>query len=193
MRKAAVTGGIGSGKSFVCKRLEERGINVYDCDAAAKRLMHTSETIRRELQQTVGKEVYADGQLNKNKLAQFLLASEENKLKVNSIVHPAVAEDFEKSGMEWLESAILFESGFDKRVKFDLIVCVTAPLATRIRRIMQRDGISLAQALMWIHRQMPQREVRQRSQYIIINDEKHGLEKQIENMINCWNIPAKTD
>lgn len=187
--KVAITGGIGSGKSYVCKMLQARGIKVYDCDDAAKRLMRSSETIRRQLQELVGQQVYIDGQLNKNMLAQFLLASEENKQKINGIVHPAVADDFEKSGMEWLESAILFESGFDKKVTFDLIVCVTAPLATRIQRIMQRDSIALAQALMWIHRQMPQQEVKRRSQQIIVNDEKKDLNKQIEHIINIWRNP----
>lgn len=186
-RKAAITGGIGSGKSFVCRLLEEKGINVYDCDAEAKQLMHHSEDIHTQLQQLIGNEVYLNGKLNKALLAQFLLKSETNKQQINEVVHPAVADDFEQSGKEWLESAILFESGFDKRVRFNFIVCITAPLATRIRRIMQRDGITLQQALMWIHRQMPQREIQKRSQFVIINDGKQDMEKQIENMLKIWN------
>ena len=117
--RIAITGGIGSGKSFVCRRLEARGIRVYDCDAAAKRLMRTSEQLIQSLTELVGEGVYKDGVLQKKVLAEFLLASEENKQAVNDIVHPAVASDFEASGYEWLESAILFDSGFNRRVHFD--------------------------------------------------------------------------
>ena len=102
--KIAITGGIGSGKSFVCRELAKRGIEVYDCDAAAKRLMCSDEQLQAALKLLVGNEVYADGVLQKPVLAQFLLASEANKLAVNDVVHPAVARDFEQSGKNWLES-----------------------------------------------------------------------------------------
>lgn len=116
--KIAITGGIGSGKSFVCRELAKRGIEVYDCDAAAKRLMRSDEQLQAALKLLVGDEVYADGVLQKPVLAQFLLASETNKLAVNDVVHPAVARDFEQSGKNWLESAILFDSGFVHRTLF---------------------------------------------------------------------------
>lgn len=80
--KIAITGGIGSGKSFVCRELAKRGIEVYDCDAAAKRLMRSDEQLQAALKLLVGNEVYADGVLQKPVLAQFLLASETNKLAV---------------------------------------------------------------------------------------------------------------
>ena len=123
--KIAITGGIGSGKSFVCRQLAERGIRVYDCDAAAKRLMRSSDVLQEKLKELVGAEVYHDGQLVKPVMAAFLLASDENQKAVNSIVHPAVAEDFKSSGYDWMECAILFESGFDHLV--DCVICVTAP------------------------------------------------------------------
>ena len=114
--KTAITGGIGSGKSYVCQLLKERGIDIYDCDSAAKRLMRTSEQLKARLRALVGDDVYIDGRLNKPLLAQFLLASDNNKQAVNAIVHPAVADDFIASGMEWMECAILYESGFDRLV-----------------------------------------------------------------------------
>ena len=93
--KIAITGGIGSGKSYVCRLLEQHGIKVYDCDAAAKRLMRTSPQLQHNLKQLVGDVVYsADGQLQKRVLADFLLASESNKIAVNNVVHPAVAADY---------------------------------------------------------------------------------------------------
>lgn len=181
----AITGGIGSGKSYVCRILESRGISVYDCDAAAKRLMRTSEKLQQKLRQLVGQDVYtSDGQLQKRVLADFLLASEANKLALNDVIHPAVAEDFLSSGMTWLESAILFESGFDSRVSFDRVVCVSAPRDVRIQRIMRRDNISAAKAAEWIDTQMAQKEVERRSHFVIVNDSKSDIEQQIDNMLS---------
>ena len=181
--RVAITGGIGSGKSYVCRRLERHGIRVYDCDTAAKRLMRDSEELREALRQLVGDEVYVSNVLQKPVMARFLLKSEANKQAVNDVVHPAVARDFEQSGYTWLESAILFDSRFDMRTRFDHIICVTAPLEVRIRRVMKRDGISRQQALEWIQRQLPQEEVRARSDFEIVNDGKANIEKQIETII----------
>lgn len=181
----AITGGIGSGKSYVCRILESRGISVYDCDAAAKRLMRTSEKLQQELRQLVGQDVYtSDGQLQKRVLADFLLTSEANKLALNDVIHPAVAEDFLSSGMTWLESAILFESGFDRRIRFDRIVCVSAPHNVRIQRIMRRDNITAEKAAEWIDTQMAQEEVERRSHFVIVNDGKSDIEQQVDNMLS---------
>lgn len=181
----AITGGIGSGKSYVCRILESRGISVYDCDAAAKRLMRTSEKLQQELRQLVGQDVFtSDGQLQKRVLSDFLLTSEANKLALNDVIHPAVAEDFLSSGMTWLESAILFESGFDSRVSFDRIVCVSAPRDVRIERIMRRDNITAEKAAEWIDTQMAQEEVERRSHFVIVNDGKSDIEQQIDNMLS---------
>ncbi len=180
--RTAVTGGIGSGKSFVVGLLKERGIEVYDCDSAAKRLMRESSTIRQQLTEAVGSDAYLpDGKLNKAAISRFLLASDENTKVINSIVHPVVAEDFLCSGIQWMECAILFESGFDQLV--DKVVCVTAPLEIRIERIMKRDSISRTQALEWIDKQLPQEELISRSDFTIINDNKHNLSNQINNLI----------
>jgi len=180
----AITGGIGSGKSYVCQLLEKHGIKVYDCDAAAKRLMRTSATLRQQLRQLVGPQVYRGCILQKRVLAEFLLASEANKQAVNEIVHPAVALDFIESDYQWLESAILFDSGFHRRVPFSFVVCVSAPEGVRVQRIMARDGISEAKALEWIHRQMPQEQVEAQSDFVIVNDGVAPLELQVDRLIH---------
>lgn len=180
----AITGGIGSGKSYVCQLLEKRGIKVYDCDTAAKRLMRTSATLRQQLRQLVGPQVYRGCILQKRVLAEFLLASEANKQAVNEIVHPAVALDFIESDYQWLESAILFDSGFHRRVPFSFVVCVSAPEDVRVQRIMARDGISEAKALEWIHRQMPQEQVEEQSDFVIVNDRVAPLEPQVDKLIH---------
>lgn len=183
MKRIALTGGIGSGKSYVCSMLKKHGIDVYDCDDAAKRIMRTSPAVISALKTLVGSDVYgADGSLNKACMASFILASEENASAVNSIVHPAVGEDFISTGMQWMECAILFESGFDKYV--DSVICVTAPENVRTERIMKRDGISREKALQWINCQMSQDEVRSRSDFEIINDGAADVEAQIRNILN---------
>lgn len=174
--KIGITGGIGSGKSYVCRLLERRGIEVYDCDAAAKRLIRSSSRLRRQLQELIGS-------LEKADISRFLLASEDNQRAVNAIVHPAVFDDFEQSGMQWMESAILYESGADKLV--DRVVVVTAPEEIRIERIMKRDGITREKALQWIARQWPQELVRERADVEIVNDGKAELAPQIDELLKA--------
>ena len=176
--KIGITGGIGSGKSYVCRLLEQRGIEVYDCDAAAKRLIRTSRRMRQQLQQLIGS-------LQKADISRFLLASEENQQRVNAIVHPAVFQDFEESGMQWMESAILYESGADKLV--DKVVVVTAPEEVRIQRVMSRDGITREKAQQWIARQWPQEQVRERADYEIVNDGQADLDAQVERLLQSLN------
>ena len=184
----AITGGIGSGKSFVCDILRRRGFGVYDCDAAAKRLMATDKDLQRKLSQLVGNGVYSNGVLQKSVLAQFILESEDNKQAVNHIVHPAVAADYLSSGCQWLESAILFDANFDQRVTFDIIIGVVAPDEVRTERIMTRDGISREQALQWIGCQMPQETVARLCDYIISNGTGDDVEAQVEDICMKLNI-----
>ncbi len=183
MKFITITGGIGSGKSYVCGLLNERGVHVYDCDAAAHRLMNEDLELQRSLQHLVGEQVFLHGELQKNVLAQYILASEANRQAVNDVVHPAVATDFKQSGYTWLESAILFDSGFDRRIDLDYRVCVTAPLDVRIERVMCRDDISRKKALEWIHRQMPQEDIAARCNFVIVNDGQEALAPQVERLL----------
>lgn len=180
----AITGGIGSGKSYVCHILSQKGINVYDCDAAAKRLMATSSKLQQELSLTVGEDIFVGGALQKPKLTKFLLESEANKQAINDIVHPAVAADFLSSEYTWLESAILFESGFNHRVDFDYIVCVVAPEELRTQRIMSRDGITREQAEKWISCQTPQQAIASKCHFCINNDGTNNLETTIDSILD---------
>lgn len=179
--RIAITGGIGSGKSYVCRLLQRRGIDVYDCDAAAKRLMRCSPDLRQQLTQLIGPDTYIDDQLNKAAVAQFLLSSDDHAHAIDAIVHPAVATDFIQSGKQWMECAILYESGFDRLV--DKVIVVTAPDSIRLQRIMQRDGIPELKARQWIERQWPQEQVRRLADYEIVNDGLLPLLPQIERII----------
>lgn len=187
LQRFAITGGIGSGKSYVCHLLEKRGISVYDCDEAAKRLMRSDKSLQMMLQHLIGGDVCRNGIIEKRVLAAFLLENDAHKQAVNDIVHPAVANDFMLSNFQWLESAILFESGFNRRVKFNHVVCVSAPLEMGVRRIMERDSITRESALQWIDRQMPQEEIEKRADFVIVNDGHANLETQIDKMFVDFN------
>ena len=189
--KIGITGGIGSGKSYVCQRLIARGYEVYDCDSAAKRLMRSSPEIRQQLTALIGPDTYLEVKgergevreytLNKKKVAEFLLVSEDNAKAIDAIVHPAVFCDFEASGMKWMESAILYESGAYRLV--DKTIVVTAPEEVRIQRVMQRDGISREKVLEWMARQLPQEEVRRRADFEIVNDGEANIEQQLNKIL----------
>lgn len=177
-----ITGGIGAGKSYVCKRLEAHGIRIYDCDRGAKILLNTSEELKERLKELIGIEAYkADGTLNKPIVAKFLLASEENKQRINAIVHPAVIKDFYDSGMQWMESAILYEAHLEQYV--DKVVAVYADSDTRIRRIMQRDSIPHDKAKEWVDKQMNQDIVAERADYVITNNDDSDIDAQIKEML----------
>ena len=176
--KIGITGGIGSGKSYICQRLKTRGIEVYDCDSAAKRLIRTSDSIRRQLTQLIGEDTYIGDSLNKVAVARFLLASESNAQAIDHIVHPAVFQDFMDSGMQWMESAILYESGINKLV--DRVIVATAPLEIRIQRVMQRDGITRENVEQWMQRQWSQEEIRKQADYEIVNDGIADIDAQID-------------
>ena len=175
-----ITGGIGSGKSYVCNLFRERGIEVFDCDASAKRCVLTP-AVREQVTRLVGPDAYIDGIYNKAAVAKFLLESEANKLALNSIIHPAVMEDFISSGLQWMECAILYEAHLQDYV--DGVVAVVAPEEVRVRRIMQRDGITEQRAREWLAAQMPQEEVQRRADYSICNDGIQPLAPQIENIL----------
>jgi dephospho-CoA kinase len=190
--KIGITGGIGSGKSYVCRLLEQRGYTVYDCDSAAKRLIRTSPFIRRRLTALIGPETYfkesGDGSqetgeyiLNKKAVAEFLLKSEDNTKAIDRIVHPAVFRDFIESGMEWMESAIIYESGIYRLV--DRVIAVTAPEELRIQRVIARDEISREKVLEWMSRQLPQEEVRQRADFEIVNDGQADINRQLDDIL----------
>ncbi len=179
----AITGGIGSGKTYVCQRLQRRGIAVYDCDAAAKRLIREDASIQARLDALVGGGLFAGGTFHKRLLSEYLLASQDNARQVNAIVHPAVASDFLASGYSWIETALLFVDHFHTRLPIDHIICVTAPVATRLRRVMARDHLSADQASAWIAAQQEESYLVAHSDIILHNDDNDDIDQQIERIL----------
>ena len=188
MIRIAITGGIGSGKSYVSDLLEKRGIPIYNADNESKRLTVSDVNIREGLIELLGEEVYQEGMLNKPLLASYLFASSENAAKVNGIIHPRVKADFlqwvdehRHVGVVGLESAILYESGFDNVV--DAVVMVYAPKSLRLQRAMKRDQASETQVRARMAAQMDDEEKRRRADYVVMNDGSISLEEQLDVLV----------
>lgn len=189
MIRIGITGGIGSGKTYVSHLLQSLGVPVYDSDSRAKQLTVADAGIRQGLMALLGEQVYRHGKLNKDLLASYLFASRENADRVNAVIHPVVFRDFdrwcEQAGTELvgLESAILFESGFDRHT--DYVCAVSAPLELRIQRTMERDGRDRAAVEARIQAQMDEREREERADYVIVNDGICPLLPQLEKMLQA--------
>lgn len=174
-----ITGGIGSGKSLVCRIFQQLGAPVYDADSHAKGLMTTDGILVSQIKKEFGDLAYhPDGSLNRSYLGQYVFLDEERLQKLNSLVHPRVAVDYQL----WLrqhsrvpyvlkEAALLFESGSYKTL--DKIVVVSAPLEIRQKRVLQRDAHRTVDQFNGIvEKQMSEEEKLKRADYIIINDDK---------------------
>ena len=190
MEILGITGGIGSGKSYVSHLLELRGIPVYDTDREAKRLTESLPVIHQELEALLGEDVFAEGRLNKPLLAAYLFDNHENAARVNAIIHPRVLNDFkewawrqERQGKDIvaMESAILFESGFYRVT--DHVLVVEAPLEVRIARVMARDHAERVDVMQRIAAQMDDKERVGRADFVICNDGRTIPESQLERIL----------
>ena len=188
MIRIGITGGIGSGKSFVARKLEALGVPVYDTDSRARSLMTASPQIRQGLSRLVGPGAYLpDGQLDRPRLAAFLFSDLAHAAAVNAIVHPAVRADFR----EWcegqtvpvvaLESAILYEARFETEV--DRVLMVYAPLDLRLRRAMERDGVPEAKVRARIAAQMDDEEKCRRADFVVVNDGSAPLDTVLQELL----------
>ncbi len=183
MFRVGITGGIGSGKSTVCRLFAERGVLVYNSDAEAKRLMNESPRIRELIIERFGEGAYVDGVLNREYLADAVFYNDESLLALNAIVHPAVMRDF----MEWgnrqsgeyviFESAILFESGMDFCV--DYKVAVIAPELLRLERVCRRDGVDVEMIKRRMAKQWSDEEIQRRSDFTLVNIYKEDLQEAV--------------
>lgn len=183
MIKIGITGGIGSGKSVVASLLVLSGIPVYIADTESKRLTETSPVIREQLTALLGNDLYTEKGLNKKLLASHIFNHPDTLRQVNAIIHPEVNRDFsawaERQGAPFcaIESAILFESGFDRFV--DLRLMVYAPMELRIRRALCRDASSRSEVIARIQSQLPDEIKKERSDYTVYNDDRQALIPQI--------------
>lgn len=184
MTKIGITGGIGSGKSVVAELLQVHGVPVYIADVESKQLTATSPVIRQGLIGLLGEDVYTPEGLNRTYLASRIFSDAPLLRQVNAIIHPEVSRHYrawvEKQScpVTALESAILFESGFDSLV--DVRLMVYAPREVRIQRAMQREKASREEIVRRIENQMDDEIKKQRADYIIYNDGKQALIPQLQ-------------
>lgn len=193
--RVGITGGIGSGKSVVSRLLRLMGYAVYDTDREAKRLMDSDPGILGALAEMAGEGVVLDGHLNRGALADWMFQSKERTLMVNALVHPAVGRDFDAwclrhqdDPLVFVESAILFDSGFDSHV--DRSVTVTAPLEVRLERAMRRDGATRDQVTGRIQRQMDENRRVELSDHVLLNDGKTSLVKGVMVLLDVLHREA---
>lgn len=181
-----ITGGIGSGKSIICKVFALLGVPIYEADTQARYLMNTNVEIIKSLKNVFGENIYTqNGELDRRFVATEIFSYPEKVLLLNSIVHPKVAEDFknwkekhEKSEYVMNEAALMFESGSYKRM--DKVVTVFSPLTLRKKRIKLRDTQRTDQEIEnIIQKQLPEEEKLERADFVIENDEKKALLPQI--------------
>lgn len=181
-----ITGGIGSGKSLVCKIFASLGVPVYDADSRAKSIMTTDGILVVQIKKEFGSlSYYEDGRLNREYLSAVVFNDEDKLKRLNELVHPRVGADNEK----WMEqnanhpyllreAALLFESGSFK--KLDRIIVVTAPEYLRIKRVLHRDKQRTEQDVLTIIRsQMPEEEKIKKADFVIHNDETELIVPQV--------------
>lgn len=184
--KIGITGGIGSGKSTVCRLFAQRGVAVYDSDSAARRLMEEDEVLRAALALRFGEETYRDGHLDRARLAGIVFADPRALADLNALVHPVVMGDFERWAERQegdyviLESAILFEAGLEGFV--DRTVAVLAPLPVRIERTCRRDGCDAESVRRRIAAQTDDDTLRERADYAIVNLYEEDLDALVAEL-----------
>lgn len=184
MLKVGITGGIGSGKTTVCRIFKALGIPVYDADREAKNLMNTHLDLVNAIKAAFGNEAYgADGMLDRQYLASRVFNDEQALAQLNAIVHPVViqaANDWaaaQDAAYTVKEAALMFQSG--SYVHNDVNVVVAAPDELRIDRVMQRDAVTEQQVRARMDKQWAQDKQIEKADYVIWNDGKRMLIPQV--------------
>jgi len=184
MYQAGITGGIGSGKTLVCSVLETLGVPVYYADREARRLMISHPVLKESIEGLLGKKAYREGGLDRRYVSRRVFGNRDLLEQLNSLVHPAVREDYRSWVDGWSEvpyvveeAAILFESGANRNL--DITVLVYAPSELRIRRVMQRDGVSKEEVQRRMLHQMDEEEKRMLADEVIVNDDREMVLPQI--------------
>ena len=195
MMKVGITGGMGSGKSTVCRLFAQKGIAVYDSDAAAKRLMQEDGALRRQLAGRFGEGTFRNGVLDRAYLAAIVFADPQALADLNALVHPVVMRDFDawaarqEGSYVILESAILFEAGLEGCV--DKTVAVLAPRELRIERTCRRDGCGADQVVRRIAAQLDDDALSARADYVVVNIFEEDLEPAVVKLDRIFSHGTK--
>ncbi|ETZ20826.1 dephospho-CoA kinase [Pedobacter sp. V48] len=189
MLKVGITGGIGSGKTTICKIFETLGVPVFYADTVAKEIMVNDAILIQGVKDTFGKESYLPGDILNNKHIAGIVFNDAGELaKLNGLVHPAVFRAFdnwviqlpEKVPYILKEAALLFESGSYKMC--DKNILVTAPLELKLDRVMKRDGVTADQVKARMDKQFTDEKKIQMADYLIKNNETDSLINQVMDL-----------
>ena len=183
MLKVGLTGGIGSGKTTIAKIFELLNVPVYYADEASKRLYHTDKDLIANIKKHFGEDVYTNDQLNRSKLAAIVFNDPHQLTLLNELVHPPTIRDAE----EWMkkqtapyvikEAALLFESGSAQGL--DYIIGVKAPSHYRIKRVMERDGVTREDVLNRANRQIDEDIKIRLCDFVILNNDQELVIPQV--------------
>ncbi|NCI46249.1 dephospho-CoA kinase [Sediminibacterium soli] len=183
MLRIGITGGIGSGKSMVSHIFRVLGIPVFDADSTAKQIMETDEQLRSAIIQAFGRESYTGDRLNRKHIASLVFNDAYQLTLLNSLVHPAAIAAADAWALEQhapyvtKEAALFFESG--SATGMDYIIGVYAPRHLRIKRVMDRDGITREEVLLRMNRQIDEEIKMRLCDFVVLNDDQHLLIPQV--------------
>jgi dephospho-CoA kinase len=185
MLKIGITGGIGSGKTTVCKVFELLGVPVFYADDVAKSIMYTDPVLKSEILKAFGENSYLkNGDLNRSYISSIVFNDKHELEKLNSLVHPAVFRAFDnwvlsqkEASYVIKEAALLYES--DAYKMCDKSILVISPIETRISRVKARDGISAEDIQLRMNRQFSDEQKMKFADHILNNDERQLLIPQI--------------
>lgn len=184
--KIGITGGIGAGKTTVCKLFESLGIPVYYADERAKKLMISNKQLKKSIKELLGEEAYfANGRPNRKVMAAKVFGDETVLKRLNALVHPAVHEDFalfyndNKLQVPYVlnEAALLVENG--SYTRFDKLIVVTCPEEIRVERVVKRDGVSEDMVRQRLKNQLPESEKVKHAHFLIDNSGTKSLVRQV--------------
>ncbi|MCW3806593.1 dephospho-CoA kinase [Plebeiibacterium marinum] len=193
MISIGITGGIGSGKSTVCKIFETLGVPVYYADARSRMLTDSHPQIISGVKSLFGGQIYTQGKLDRKRVGEVVFKNKNLLNELNRIIHPVVAEDYIHWSRQHFdkpyvlkEAAILFESGAYKQV--DKIVTVSAPRELKIMRVMQRDGVTREDVMSRMNNQWDDEQKVAKSDYVIYCNDTDLVVTQVlglhEKLIN---------
>jgi dephospho-CoA kinase len=188
MFRLGVTGGIGSGKSTICKVFEVFGIPYFPADDSAREIMDSDINLKKSLCQLIDSDIYKGGILDRKRLAEFIFNDKLLLEKVNNLVHPYIFEEFDNwcdrqnTPYVILDAAILYESGGEKYT--NCVAAVVAPLEERIGRVIERNIMTREEVIARIKNQISESELLSRAQYVIDNSDSKMIIPQVLQIHN---------